>query len=109
MTNEELNSILNLVKVINRSQKPDKKIHDLKCNTDLFDDIWYGRKLFELRKNDRGYSIGDTLLLNDYDPDLEEYMVRTIAAEVSYIIEDRPGLEPGYCVLGLKDIICNSE
>lgn len=42
-------------------------IHDLKITPKYFDDVWNGIKRFELRKDDRDYQIGDTLLLREWD------------------------------------------
>ena len=49
-------------------REPDSKditVHHLKCCKPFFDDIWEGKKLFELRKNDRNYGIDDELVLHE--------------------------------------------
>ncbi|WP_212746597.1 DUF3850 domain-containing protein [Lactococcus raffinolactis] len=39
------------------------KIHELKLDTEFFDDVKLGKKNFEIRKNDRNFEVGDTLHL----------------------------------------------
>lgn len=42
------------------------KVHELKLDTKYFDEVKDGNKNFEIRKNDRGYQIGDVLELKAY-------------------------------------------
>ena len=42
------------------------KVHELKLNTKYFDDVKDGTKTFEIRKNDRGYQVGDLLSLSRF-------------------------------------------
>jgi hypothetical protein len=42
--------------------------HELKCWPDSFEAIAGGFKAFELRKDDRGYRVGDYLLLREWNP-----------------------------------------
>jgi ASC-1-like (ASCH) protein len=39
-------------------------VHDLKCDYEAFDDIQAGVKKCEVRKDDRGFAVGDTLRLH---------------------------------------------
>jgi len=68
-----------------------------------------------VRKKDRDYKVGDTLLLKEYSPlkvdtavieyNLGAYTGQEITKEVTYIYEGEDcGLKKGWCVLGLKDI-----
>lgn len=82
------------------NSKPEKKIHELKLAKMYFIDVATGRKSFELRKNDRGFKIGDGVRLNEYVDGHETG--RWITADIIYILEDYTGLEEGYCILGIK-------
>lgn len=42
--------------------------HQLKCNRAWFKEIIQGRKLWEIRFNDRNYQPGDFLILFEYEP-----------------------------------------
>lgn len=43
-------------------------IHVLKCWPVSFEPIINGFKTFEVRKNDRPYNVGDTLILREFEP-----------------------------------------
>lgn len=80
----------------------EKKVHDVKLGATFFDDVKTGRKTFELRKNDRGYKEGDTIVLHEYKDGTTTG--RTIAKKIAYMLEDFTGLEDGYCILGLGEV-----
>ena len=63
-------------------------------------DVASGKKRFELRKNDRGFKVGDGLRLKEYT-DGEE-TGRYIDADIVYMLEDYAGLTDGYCILGIE-------
>ena len=79
----------------------EKKVHDVKLGTTFFDDVKTGRKTFELRKNDRGYKKGDTIVMHEYKDGTTTG--RTIEKKIVYMLEDFTGLEDGYCILGLGE------
>ena len=80
----------------------EKKVHDVKLGATFFDDVKTGRKTFELRKNDRGYKEGDTIVLHEYKDGATTG--RTITKKIVYMLEDFMGLEDGYCILGLGEV-----
>jgi hypothetical protein len=45
--------------------------HDLKTWPQYFQRVVSGEKTFELRKNDRGFQLGDTVTLKEFDPFLK--------------------------------------
>lgn len=76
------------------------KEHDLKVIPPYFDDIWSLRKTWEVRKNDRDYQVGDTLILNEFDPETNDYTSKFVKAKVKYILHGGQfGIEEGYCVM----------
>ena len=84
------------------------KEHELKTLPEYFENIWTGRKRFEIRLNDRGFKVGDVLILREYNPSVIdcEYSGRTIRAFVTFLLEDVPhlGLQDGFCIMGIQVI-----
>ena len=79
------------------------KVHELKTINPHFHDIWIGLKNFELRKNDRGFKVGDILVLNEYNPEHDKYIGRNIKATIKHILSGgQYGLSDEYCILSIK-------
>lgn len=76
--------------------------HPLKVWPEFFQATIQTRKTWELRKNDRGFQVGDLLQLQEYDPDTEAYTGRETFSEVVYVLENFEGLQPGYAILGTE-------
>lgn len=75
-------------------------VHKLKIKTQYFVDVKNGRKTFELRKNDRDFKVGDTLLLEEYNGD---YTGRFIKVIITYLLKGgNYGLDKDYVILGIK-------
>ncbi len=76
------------------------KTHELKIRGIYLFDIICNGKRFELRKDDRGFKVGDTLFLREVMDGV--YTGRAIATTITYILRDCPeyGLQEGYCILG---------
>lgn len=82
------------------------KIHELKTWNPFFQDMISGKKNFELRKNNRGFKVGDRLDLMEYDPAKDEYTGNHCHKFVKYILIGGDfGLKEGYCIMGLTDEI----
>lgn len=87
-------------------------IHELKTWPLYFREVKAGNKTFEVRKNDRGFKVGDQVLLKEYSPenyfehgDKAEYTGQILHREISYILPGGDfGIEKGFVVLGLKAI-----
>lgn len=84
------------------------KTHHLKCWPEFFEAVIDGRKPFEVRENDRGYEVGDMLVLNEYRTEEHDYTGRKAERTITYILPF--GIMPGidradsdYVVLGLRD------
>ena len=77
-------------------------IHELKILPQYYEPMAKRLKMFELRKNDRGYRVGDTLRLREWDG--EHYTGRQQDRYVCYILHGTGeyGLSQGYCIMGLK-------
>lgn len=61
--------------------------HELKCWPEYFQAVKSGEKPFEIRKWDRPYRVGDTLILREYDPQIEDYTGDSIKRKVTYLFD----------------------
>lgn len=77
--------------------------HALKSWPEYFKAIESGTKTFDLRKDDRPYVVGDTVLMQEFDPVENGYSGDEVILSISYILRDAPkfGLKSGFCILGL--------
>lgn len=76
-------------------------LHELKTYPKYFQETIEGNKLFEIRKNDRNFQVGDVLLLKEWDN--IKYTGREVGAMVRDILDDKfIGLAEGYVALGLQ-------
>lgn len=73
--------------------------HELKLGAEFFQDVLYCRKTFELRKNDRDYRVGDSLVFKEFKNG--EETGRECKRNICYMLEDYTGLMEGYCIMGL--------
>jgi len=79
--------------------------HDLKTWPDVFAHVWSNHKQFEARKDDRGFRLGDTLVLREFDPAAGTYSGLVVRAVVSYILRGGSfGIEPGHVVMSIVQV-----
>lgn len=78
----------------------EQKVHDIKIAATYYDDVVSGKKRFELRKNDRGYKVGESLNMLEFKDG--KFTGRTINADITYMLKDYTGLAEGYCILGIE-------
>lgn len=88
--------------------------HILKLNDRYFDAVKNGIKTFEIRRNDRDFKIGDTLILKRYDEQavleryakgcLDIFVNDEIRCAITYILthDEFQGINEGYCVMSIK-------
>jgi len=85
-----------------RIKLPSARTHTLKLWTKFFPDVQSGRKDFEVRYDDRGFAVGDVLILKEYDPVNETHTGNEVQRRITYKLEGGQfGIEKGFCVLGL--------
>lgn len=82
------------------TQENGQRVHQIRLGASFFEDACSNIKSFELRKNDRGYKVGDILEMMEFDDGRNTgRMVRKL---VTYILEDYTGLDDGYCIMATK-------
>ncbi len=70
--------------------------HELKAWPAYFEAVKSGVKTFEVRKNDRGYQVGDDLVLNEWSPDKGGYTGRKIHRMITYIFDEGSATRLGH-------------
>lgn len=88
--------------------------HELKCWPEYFEAMASGEKPFDLRRDDRGFEVGDMLVLREWVPETHyprsgfssgsigaRYTGRSLHCRVGYVLREFVGLTPGYVVLGV--------
>jgi hypothetical protein len=74
--------------------------HNLKTIPIYFDRVANFEKLFEVRKNDRDFQVGDTLILKEWFNN--QYTGKEISCKVTYVLYGFEGLKKGYVGLGIS-------
>jgi len=76
-------------------------IHHLKIRPEYFADVLIGVKKAELRKDDRGYEVGDILVLHEWDED--RCTGKACCVFVTHVLRNCPeyGLAEDYCILSI--------
>lgn len=77
-------------------------IHELKIDPVHFVAVESGAKPFEIRKYDRPFKRGDTLVLLEFDRELNQFTGRHVIREITYLFSDPQYVKTGYVVLGIK-------
>lgn len=81
-------------------------IHALKTWPEFYQAIDAGKKTFEIRKDDRGYNVGDVLVLREYDPIKDTYSGRVEMKRVTYITQF--GMADGFVCMGFQTFVPRS-
>jgi len=79
--------------------------HFLKCWPEYFQAVKDGIKDFELRTTDRGFKVGDTIELMEWNPEKKDYTGRNLPARtINYILEGGSmGLPSNVCILNMRN------
>jgi len=81
----------------------DPAVHELKTWPRQFAALVSGDKGYEIRRNDRPFNVGDTLLLREWDPIAKTYTGATQLRTIAHITTGPDwGLPEFLCVLGFK-------
>lgn len=79
--------------------------HALKTWPEFYKDVESGRKNFEVRKTDRPFAEGDTILLQEWDNNTELYTGKECSFKIGYILNGPGfGIQKGFCVMALENI-----
>lgn len=83
--------------------------HRLKTDHEVFLAVQSGDKMFELRYDDRGYEVGDTLELLDWDAQNQVYLGPVVRRRVTYILRPEEYISSlsrpsGWCIMSLAPV-----
>jgi len=79
-------------------------VHNLKSWPDAFQPVLDKKKRYEFRVNDRDYSVGDELVLQEWEPGPGEYTGRSLKVKVLHMSKGPAWEIPdGYCVMSISD------
>ena len=79
--------------------------HELKCWPAYFAAVRSGAKRFELRKNDRGFALGDQLAIREWDPDTQAYTGQVEERQITFLLsEEDLGVIHGYVAIGFGPV-----
>lgn len=78
--------------------------HALKIELEMFDELRRGNKTAEIRKDDRGFAVGDILILYPHDPiNNQRVGFDECWRTVTHIVRGgKYGIESGYVLLSMK-------
>jgi len=78
------------------------KTHELKTTQPHFEHVRSGVKRAEIRRDDRGFAVGDVLVLREYDPASCSYSGREVEVRVTHVLSGFEGLAAGYVSLSIE-------
>lgn len=78
------------------------RLHKLKTWPEFFKAVAQDVKTFEIRENDRGFNVGDFLLLEEFDPTHQEYTGATCFRLITYMTEWEQ--RQGFVVMAIKPV-----
>ena len=80
--------------------------HDLKLWPQFWDDLASGVRAFDIRFNDRGYTVGDFVVLHEWDPATSTYTGREETRQITYVLRalecPARAITEGYVAIGYK-------
>ncbi len=77
--------------------------HKLKCWPEYFEKLSNNEKQFEIRRDDRGFKVGDVLLLCEWLPLFSHYTGRQIQKRIVYILDKHEGLKEGFVIFQMEN------
>lgn len=78
--------------------------HNLKTWIEPFEAVHAGTKTHEYRRDDRGFAVGDTLLLLEWDHETGRFTGKALHVLVTYVSRDGFGIPPGFCVMSIAKV-----
>lgn len=78
--------------------------HFLKIEKPFADAVVEGRKVFEVRRNDRGFNAGDTIFFQCVDKEVElNHKINSRRYRITYVLSGH-GLREAFVAFAIKDV-----
>lgn len=82
-----------------------RSVHELKCWPPHFAAIRSGDKSFEIRRNDREFAVGDTVVLKEFSPLDTTFTGQTETRLITFLLsEEEFGVVHGFVVIGFGHV-----
>ena len=88
------------------------KVHHVKSWPQYFVRIKEGQRTHDLRRNDRDFQVGDTMVLAEFDPQAQNYTGQTCEVEITSMTSmsqpcavSSEALDPAFCILSIKRMV----
>lgn len=79
------------------------RTHALKTWPVVMDALLTRAKSFDVRRDDRGYRVGDMLIQREWDPATGDYTGRSMRAMITYLLPGGQfGIEAGYVCMSIR-------
>ncbi|MDQ7794129.1 MAG: DUF3850 domain-containing protein [bacterium] len=79
------------------------RVHCLKTWPEFFKAMKRGRKRFDIRRDDRGFKVGDRLVLEEWDPSTQSYTGEGLIFRVTYCLRKQPWVPKGYVAMSVEE------
>jgi len=84
-------------------------VHHVKSWPQYFRAITTGQRTHDLRRNDRDYKVGDTMILEEFNPTTQAYTGHKCEVEITSITSmsqpcavSSEALDPAFCILSIR-------
>ena len=78
--------------------------YELKVYPTHFAAVQSGAKRAEIRRDDRGYAVGDVLVLREFEPGVGALTGRYVEVRVTHVLRGFEGLAPGFAALSIEPL-----
>lgn len=77
-------------------------MHELKLVQPYFEAVSAGKKNFEVRRNDRDFQVGDTLILKEFRTISGTYTGKQLERTIVYLLDHPDYVKPGMVIMAIE-------
>lgn len=107
---EQLNNVADVIEHKKPAPLKSGRVHELKAHPEPYAAMLSGAKTFEFRKDDRGFEVGDVLVIKEWAPSTapswQGYTGKETLREVTYILRGpKFDMPDGYVCMGIREVL----